>query len=158
MKNHNQIGLDEKKAKHLINGLNNLLADYQLFYMNTRGLHWNIKGEQFFELHVKYEELYNNLVLKIDEIAERVVTLEGVPLHSFVDYLSASSIKAVKNVSKGKEGVQLIVDSLQKVISKQRDLLKLSEEAEDEGTNALMSDYVREQEKLIWMYSSYLNK
>jgi starvation-inducible DNA-binding protein len=126
--------------------------------MNTRGLHWNIKGEQFFELHIKYEELYNNLVLKIDEIAERVVTLEGVPLHSFSDYLNASSIKSVKNVSKGKEGVQLIVESLQKVITKQRDLLKLSDDASDEGTNALMSDYVREQEKLIWMYSSYLNK
>jgi starvation-inducible DNA-binding protein len=158
MKNHNQIGLDEKKAKQLINVLNNLLADYQVFYMNTRGLHWNIKGEQFFELHIKYEELYNNLVLKIDEIAERVVTLEGVPLHSFSDYLNASSIKSVKNVSKGKEGVQLIVESLQKVITKQRDLLKLSDDASDEGTNALMSDYVREQEKLIWMYSSYLNK
>lgn len=158
MKNHNRIGLDEKKTKQLINGLNSLLADYQIFYMNTRGLHWNIKGEQFFELHLKYEELYNNLVLKIDEIAERVLTLEGVPLHSFSDYLNASGIKPAKNVSKGKEGVQLIVNSFQKVIIKQRDLLKLSEEASDEGTNALMSDYVREQEKLIWMYSAYLNK
>ena len=158
MKKHNQIGLDEKKSKQLINSLNNLLADYQVFYMNTRGLHWNIKGEKFFELHVKFEELYNNLVLKIDEVAERVLTLGGTPLHSYTDYLQLSDIKEVKAISKGKEGVELVVDSFQKVIIKQRALLKLSGEADDEGTNALMSDYIREQEKMIWMYSSYLTK
>lgn len=158
MKSYNQIGLDEKKSKQLINNLNNLLADYQVFYMNTRGLHWNIQGEKFFELHVKFEELYNNLVLKIDEVAERVLTLGGTPLHSYSDYLKLSDIKEVKAISKGKEGVNLVVDSFQKVIIKQRAILKLAGEADDEGTNALMSDYIREQEKMIWMYSSYLTK
>ena len=158
MKTHNQIGLDEKKSKQLVNSLNNLLADYQIFYMNTRGLHWNIKGEKFFELHVKFEELYNILVLKIDEIAERVLTVGGTPLHSYTDYLQLSNIKEVKKISKGKKGVELLVDSFQKVIIKQRAILKLSGEAEDEGTSALMSDYIREQEKMIWMYSSYLTK
>lgn len=158
MKTQNQIGLDEKKSKQLVNNLNNLLADYQVFYMNTRGLHWNIKGEKFFELHVKFEELYNNLVLKIDEIAERVLTLGGTPLHSYTDYLQLSNIKEVKEISKAKKGIELVVDSFQKVIIKQRALLKLSGEADDEGTSALMSDYIREQEKMIWMYSSYLTK
>ena len=158
MKNHNHIGLDEKKSTHLITDLNILLADYQLFYMNTRALHWNIKGEKFFELHVKFEELYNNLVLKIDEVAERILTLGGKPLHSYSDYLKLSSVKEAKNISKGIEGVELILNSFQKVIVKQREILKISGDADDEGTNALMSDYIREQEKLIWMYSSYLNK
>ena len=158
MKNHNHIGLDEKKSTRLITDLNILLADYQLFYMNTRALHWNIKGEKFFELHVKFEELYNNLVLKIDEVAERILTLGGTPLHSYSDYLKLSSVKEAKNISKGIEGVELIVNSFQKVIVKQREILKISGDADDEGTNALMSDYIREQEKLIWMYSSYLNK
>ena len=158
MKTQNQIGLDEKKSKQLVNNLNNLLADYQIFYMNTRGLHWNIKGEKFFELHVKFEELYNILVLKIDEIAERVLTLGGTPLHRYTDYLQLSNIKEVKEISKGKKGVELLVDSFQKVIIKQRAILKLSGEANDEGTSALMSDYIREQEKMIWMYSSYLTK
>ncbi len=158
LKKHNQIGLDEKESKLLISGLNNLLADYQVFYMNTRGLHWNIKGEKFFELHLKFEELYNNLVLKIDEIAERVLTLGGTPLHSYTDYLKLSAIKEVRGVSKGIDGIELIINSFQKVIRKQRAILKLSGEADDEGTNALMSDYIREQEKLIWMYSSYLTR
>ena len=110
MKNKNHIGLDGIKSNQLIIDLNALLADYQLFYMNTRGLHWNIKGENFFELHLKFEELYNNLVLKIDEIAERVLTLGGTPVHSYSDYLKLSSVKEAKNISKGIVGVKLIVD------------------------------------------------
>lgn len=156
MKSKNQIGLDTRQSETLVSSLNGLLANYQVFYMNTRGLHWNIKGEKFFELHLKFEELYNNLVLKIDEIAERVLTLGGTPLHSYTDYLKQSAIKETRNVSKGKEGVKLVVDSFQKVIALQRSLLKLSSDADDEGTNALMSDYVREQEKLVWMYTAYL--
>lgn len=69
MKTINQIGLDEAKSKALAEGLNQLLADYMMFYQNTRGLHWNIKGEKFFELHLKFEELYTNLLLKVDDIA-----------------------------------------------------------------------------------------
>jgi starvation-inducible DNA-binding protein len=74
MKQVNRIGLDPNKSAELATKLNTLLANYQVFYMNTRGFHWNIKGEKFFELHVKFEELYNDLILKIDEIAERVLT------------------------------------------------------------------------------------
>ncbi|MBI1221451.1 MAG: DNA starvation/stationary phase protection protein [Bacteroidetes bacterium] len=157
MDNTNLIGLNPEKAHGLAEGLNDLLANYQLFYMNVRGYHWNIKGDKFFELHVKFEELYNNLVLKIDEIAERVLTLGYTPMHAYEDYLKTSSIHANKNTSDGKECVKSIVNSFQIVIEKQRHLLRLSAELEDEGTNALMSDYIREQEKLVWMYASFLD-
>jgi len=154
----NSIGLDKKKTGTLAAQLNNLLADYMLFYQNTRGLHWNIKGEKFFELHLKFEELYTNLLLKVDEVAERILTLGTTPLHTFEDYLKTSSIKSGKNISQPKEAVQLVLDSFQILLIKQRKLLQLSADANDEGTNALMSDYIRDQEKLVWMYSSYLNK
>ncbi len=152
------IGLDKKQSDKLSGKLNNLLADYMVFYQNTRGLHWNIKGDKFFELHLKFEELYNNLLIKIDEVAERILTLEGKPLHTFEDYISDSGIKSLKNVSDGKEGVKSILHSFEVILVKQRELLQLSADADDEGTNALMSDYIREQEKLVWMYSSYLGK
>jgi len=151
----NSIGLESNQAQELITRLNDLLANYQLFYQNTRGFHWNIKGEKFFELHIKFEELYNDLQLKIDEIAERILTLGGVPLHTFMKYAEQSEIKAVENVSDGITAVQSTLDSFQKLLIKQRSLLSLSGEADDEGTNALMSDYIREQEKLVWMYNSY---
>jgi starvation-inducible DNA-binding protein len=127
-----------------------------IFYQNTRGLHWNIKGEKFFELHLKFEELYTNLLLKVDEVAERILTLGVIPLHTFDDYKNTAKIISVKNVSDGKQGVQKILDAFEILIVEQRELLSLSADASDEGTNALMSDYIREQEKLVWMYSAYL--
>lgn len=152
----NQIGLDKDKSKKLADDLNDLLANYQLFYINTRGFHWNIKGDKFFELHAKFEELYTDLQLKIDEVAERVLTLGFQPLHSFTSYLEKSDIKAATNISGGKTAVSEIVNALRIILEKQRNILVESDELNDEGTNALMSDYISQQEKLVWMYSSFL--
>jgi len=156
--NMNSIGLDKSKSRELAKKLNTVLADYMMFYQNTRGLHWNIKGEKFFELHLKFEELYTNLLIKVDEIAERILTLEDTPFHTFDDYKINAEIAIVKDVWEGKIGVQTILDAFKIIIHKQRELLILTAEAGDEGTNALMSDYIREQEKSVWMYSAYLNK
>ena len=127
-----------------------------MHYQNLRGLHWNVKGEKFFELHVKFEELYNDLILKVDEIAERVLTLGGTPIHSYSDYLAKSSIKEMKNVTDANGTVSSVLESFETLLKKQRHLLTLSGDADDEGTNALMSDYIREQEKLVWMYSAFM--
>jgi starvation-inducible DNA-binding protein len=152
----NRIGLDQNQTKELAKMLNDLLANYQVFYMNVRGFHWNIKGEKFFELHLKFEEMYNDLLIKVDEIAERVLTLGQTPVHAYSDYLAHSSIKEAKDYSGGKETVGSLLNSLEILISKQREILDLSGDVDDEGTNALMSDYIREQEKLVWMYSSFM--
>jgi starvation-inducible DNA-binding protein len=158
MDNTNRIGLDKDKAKHLAEKLNELLANYSIFYQNTRGYHWNIMGEKFFELHVKFEELYNDLLLKIDEVAERILTLGHTPKHNYVDYRTTSKIKESAQVSDGIKAVEDILSSFQIIIILQRELLGISADADDEGTNALMSDYIGVQEKLVWMYSSFLNK
>ncbi|MBW8200404.1 Dps family protein [Flagellimonas abyssi] len=156
--NLNQIGLDRTASNDLADKLNELLANYQIFYMNARGFHWNIKGEKFFELHLKFEELYNDSLVKIDEIAERILTLGFTPPHTFGDYIELSKIKVAKNISNGTEAIQLILKGYEVLLPLERELLELSGESNDEGTNALMSDYIREQEKLIWMYSAYLNQ
>lgn len=154
----NKIGLDAKKSKAIAASLNDLLANYMVFYQNTRGFHWNIKGNMFFELHLKFEELYNNLLLKIDEVAERILTLGTVPLHTFDDYSTTAQIKAAKNISDGEKAVKHILDAFQVLITKQRALAKLTADADDEGTNALVTDYLREQEKMVWMYSAFISK
>ena len=153
-----KIGLDEAKSKHLADELNNLLATYMIFYQNARGFHWNIKGDKFFELHLKFEELYTNLLIKVDEVAERILTLDNTPYHTFQDYEINASIKPTKDISDGTKAIENILKTFKELIIKQRALLSLSSEADDEGTNALMSDYIREQEKLVWMYSAYLKK
>ena len=77
----------------LVERLNRLLADYQIFYQNLRGLHWNVKGPQFFMLHEKYEELYNEAAETVDEVAERILMIGGQPLHTFTDYLKTAELK-----------------------------------------------------------------
>lgn len=152
----NQIGLDEQQAARLADQLNGLLANYQLFYINARGFHWNITGDKFFELHAKFEELYTDALVKIDEVAERILTLGHHPLHSFSDYVQTAEIREVTNVSDGKTAVQHVIDAFRTLLMQERDLLELAQQAGDEGTGALMSDYIREQEKSVWMYSAFL--
>ena len=154
----NAIGLDKKKSKQLADKLNVLLANYSIFYQNTRGFHWNIKGDKFFELHLKFEELYNDLLLKIDEVAERILTLGFNPEHNYSSYARVSAVKESARVTDGIKSVEQILHAFREIIIIQREILELSADARDEGTNALMSDYIRAQEKQVWMYSAFLKK
>ena len=150
------LGLDKQKTKELVNELNVLLASFQGYYQNTRGLHWNIKGKNFFELHMKFEEFYTDAQEKVDLIAERILTLQGVPLHTFEDYTSVSKVPVGKNISNDVEAVKLVVNSLSALLKIERSILELSDEADDEGTNSMMSDFISEQEKTIWMMNAWL--
>lgn len=158
MTDTNRIGIESQAATEIVDHLNTLLANYQIFYQNARGFHWNIKGEKFFELHLKFEELYNDLLLKVDEVAERILTLGATPLHAYSQFQQVSTIKEVINAHAPEPIIQNILDSFKVLIGLQRKLLTLSGEADDEGTSALMSDYIRAQEKMVWMYSAYLGQ
>ena len=152
------LGLDTSKTKEINLKLNDLLASFQTYYQNLRGIHWNIKGRRFFELHMKFEELYTDATIKIDEIAERILTLGGQPLHTFEDYLNTSKVVVGKNVTNDEKSVQLIITSLSSLLQLERTILRLSGDAQDEGTNSLMSDFIAEQEKTVWMMQSWLNE
>jgi starvation-inducible DNA-binding protein len=150
------IGIDRKKSAQLTEKLNELLANYQVFYQNLRGFHWNIQGPSFFELHAKYEQLYTVANEAVDAIAERILTLEGRPMHAFSSYLNTASINEVKEADTSRETVSATLENLKVLIALEREILNLSDDADDEGTSALMSDYIREQEKTIWMLKAYL--
>lgn len=154
----NSLGLPVKESEILVTDLNSLLSNFQIYYQNLRGLHWNIRGKRFFDLHIKFEELYNDSQLKIDLIAERILTLGGVPLHTFSDYIENSKLKVGKNISKDTEAVQLVVDSLVELLKIERVILKQSGEINDEGTNSMMSDFIQEQEKTIWMLKAWMEE
>ncbi|ARV10810.1 DNA starvation/stationary phase protection protein [Winogradskyella sp. PC-19] len=154
----NSIGLDTGKTKALAKDLNQLLANFQLYYQNLRGIHWNIKGRAFFDLHVKFEELYTDANLKVDEIAERILTLGATPLHTFDDYTKAAKVPVGKNISKDIDAVQLIVNSLTELLKIERQILNKSDVANDEGTNSMMSDFITEQEKTVWMMKAWLGE
>lgn len=150
------LGLERDKVSELNINLNKLLANFQVYYQNLRGLHWNIKGKSFFELHLKFEELYTDSQEKIDMIAERILTLEGTPMHTFEDYVRHAEVAVGKNICNDRESVDLIVNSLSTLIGIERQILNQSDEADDEGTNAMMSDFISEQEKTIWMMKAWL--
>jgi len=151
------LGLDVNKTENLIVNLNELLSNFQVYYQNLRGLHWNIKGKSFFELHVKFEELYTDSQEKIDLIAERILTLGGTPLHTFEEYSAISKVAVGKNITNDVESVQLVVNSLSELLKIERVILKESDKANDEGTNSMISDFIAEQEKTIWMLNAWLN-
>ena len=154
----NSIGLDTKKTKVLADDLNQLLANFQLYYQNLRGIHWNIRGRAFFDLHVKFEELYTDANLKVDEIAERILTLGATPLHTFEDYTQAAKVPVGKNISKDEKAVELIVESLSELLKMERAILEYAGDANDEGTNSMMSDFITEQEKTVWMMKAWLGE
>lgn len=151
------IGLDKKQVGELNISLNELLSNFQVYYQNLRGLHWNIKGKKFFELHVKFEEFYTDSQEKIDVIAERILTLGGAPLHTFSDYVAHAKVPVGKNITNDVEGVSLVVNSLSELLKIERSILEESDVANDEGTNAMMSDFIAEQEKTIWMLNAWLS-
>ena len=133
--------------------LQNLLASYAVFTQNTRDFHWNIRGKNFFTLHEKLEELYNDLSEKADEVAELILTLGEKPETRFSAYLEISQIKEAHGVSDDTLVAQSVVNSLQILMDSQQAIL---DKADDEAVAGLMSDNVREQKKLQWMYKAYL--
>lgn len=156
MSDTNAIGLHQGSASDLAAKLNELLANYQIFYMNVRGYHWNVKGPNFFELHEKFEEFYTDLLAKVDEVAERILTLGHKPVHAYSDYTSLSRIKEDKDVHDGEACVRGVLSGFQTLIEFQREILSVASDADDEGTASQISDYIREQEKTVWMLGAYL--
>ncbi|WP_298370981.1 Dps family protein [uncultured Lutibacter sp.] len=152
-----KIGLNEDYKMDVTNKLNVLLADFQIHYMNLRGLHWNVKGRNFFLLHEKFEELYNSTNDVVDEIAERILTLGLQPLHTFEDYLGNKTIAIVKNTSNGDDAVNSILNNLNLLLVQEREIMEMASDNNDEGTASLMSDLISEQEKLTWMLTAYLS-
>ena len=154
----NSLGLPIKESEELVNELNGLLSNFQIYYQNLRGLHWNIRGKRFFDLHLKFEELYNDSQIKIDLIAERVLTLGGTPLHTFADYIENSKLQIGKSISKDVEAIQLILESLSVLLQVERVILAKAADINDEGTNSMMSDFIAEQEKTNWMLKAWMEE
>ena len=131
--------------KPVVEELNILLADYHLYYQKLRNFHWNVKGHHFFQLHVQFEEMYNDSKIKIDEIAERILTLRFQPLSNYSDYLDNASLK------------EALIKDNDLLLKQMRKTVELASEAGDEGTIDMLGAYIRELEKNTWMLESWTN-
>lgn len=146
--------VDAKVADSVVKELQVLLADFQLFYTNLRGFHWNVKGPNFQQLHEQYEEMYDNTADKVDEVAERILMLGQTPAHKFSEYLTVSTIKETGVISNATEIAKTILDNIKTLIAQERKVMDIANEGDDEATAAMMSDYIREQEKTVWLIVS----
>ena len=158
MKTLDYLKLNESSVVNVVSALQQLLADFQVHYINLRGFHWNIKGHGFFVLHSKFEELYDDAAEKVDEIAERILILGGIPSNKFSEYLNVAKVNEISGVTSGSEAVEQILSTYRLLIEEERAILSLACEVGDEVTVAMMSDYLKEQEKLVWMLVAFSSK
>jgi starvation-inducible DNA-binding protein len=151
-----KIGLERGYTEKVAGKLNALLSDVQVFYMNVRGYHWNITGKHFFLLHAKFEELYDKLNDMADEVAERILMLGGSPVHAFSKYLKMASLSEKENVTSSEETVKEVLNGIEQLLKGEREILSMAADAGDDGTVDLMTGFIEDQEKMVWMYSAFL--
>ena len=151
----NYLNLDKSKTKETVGELNILLSDYQLYYQKLRNYHWNIVGQNFFDLHEQFEEMYDDAKLKIDEIAERILTLRFQPESNLTTYLKLSNIKESSSDVTDKEMVTNLLDDHGTIIKQMRKTTEVADANGDEGTIDLIGAYIRELEKTSWMLDAW---
>ena len=157
--NAKEISLEEVKVKPVVDHLNDLLANYHIHYQKLRGCHWNVKGTSFFTLHLKFEELYTAALVTIDELAERILSLGKPPISTFKDYIETSSIKETQTIGlKDTLMVKAIIDDLAALIKMEREILTITADAGDDGTNDMINRFMQFNEKNTWMLRSFVNE
>jgi len=154
----NYLGLDEKKTVNTVKELNVLLADYHLYYQKLRNFHWNVMGKNFFDLHVKFEELYEDAKTKVDEIAERILTLRFQPTSNLSDYMEISSIKESPSNISDSDMIKTLLNDHGILLKQLRKVSEIAEKGGDDGTIDLMGGYIRELEKTSWMLDAWKMK
>lgn len=152
------LGLDEKQTSNTVQELNVLLADYHLYYQKLRNYHWNVIGKNFFDLHEKFEELYDDAKLKVDEIAERILTLRFQPTSNLSDYLKKSNLKESESDLSDSEMIHNLLVDHGILLKQMRKVVETAEKGGDEGTIDLIGAYIRELEKTSWMLDAWKMK
>ncbi|MCP9199872.1 DNA starvation/stationary phase protection protein [Gramella sp. GC03-9] len=154
----NYLGLDATKTKNTVKELNVLLADYHIYYQKLRNFHWNVIGKNFFDLHEKFEELYDDAKLKVDEIAERILTLRFQPTSNLSDYLKASNLEEASSDLTDSKMIELLLKDHGLILKQMRKVVETADKANDEGTIDLIGAYIRELEKTSWMLDAWKMK
>ena len=144
-----------KLNQNTIEALNVVLADYHLYYQKLRNFHWNITGPHFFELHTKFEELYEAAKLKIDEIAERILTLRGKPISNYTTYLVTSTIKESDTNLVDHEMVSAILEDHEILLKALKKVIQVASDVDDDGTLDIIGTYIGEIEKTSWMLNAW---
>jgi starvation-inducible DNA-binding protein len=150
--------MSDEKLVPVVVELNTLLANYHVYYQKLRSFHWNILGKNFFDLHEKFEELYTNAQTKIDEIAERVLTLKYHPISKMSDYLEISAVNESSPLLTDSEMIEILINDHKLILAQMKVVIDHANKAGDEGTIDLIGAYIRELEKASWMLNAWTKK
>lgn len=143
----------------LLNKLNDFLADQQIFYVKLHNLHWYVKGQAFFTLHAKFEELYDQAATVVDDVAERILALGGSPIASMKKALEASSLSELDDEKiSGQEAARVLLEDIKTLKEKSKEIRGLAAEDGDGVTEDQFNNYAGTYEKLIWMLAAYLEE
>lgn len=145
------IGISEANREEIAGGLKALLADSYTLYLQTHNFHWNVTGPRFRDLHLMFEEQYTELALAVDDIAERIRTLDVAAPGTYKEFARLSSIEEVDGVPTANAMVDFLTKGHEQVVKTCRVVLKTAQQADDESTASLVSDRMRIHEKAAWM-------
>lgn len=151
----NYLNMNDEKLLPVVIELNTLLAEYHIYYQKLRNYHWNILGKNFFDLHDKFEELYGQARIRIDEIAERILTLRYHPVSKYSDYLRISKLEESESIKTDREMVTGILNDHRMLLAQMRTVMLHAENAKDEGTLDMLGAYIRDMEKASWMLNAW---
>ncbi|MGL6229341.1 MAG: Dps family protein [Culicoidibacterales bacterium] len=147
---------EQKTPTALTIETNNFLANLNVMYVKLHNLHWNVTGMGFFEIHVKLEELYTDITLDLDEVAERILTIGHKPLASLKEYLQVATISEIASQNiKATAAIQVAIADYVILLQQSQAILALAEEANDLGTQDLMGGLISKYEKTLWMLEAY---
>lgn len=153
---HMNIGIDAEQRASVAEGLKHLLADSYTLYLQTHNFHWNVTGPRFRDLHLLFEEHYNELAVAVDDIAERIRTLGAPAPGTYREFAALSNIVEVEGEVGAEDMVRILTASHEQVVRTCREVLGKAQEADDESSAALISDRMRIHEKTAWMLRSLL--
>lgn len=138
--------------ENILNDLNTFLCNLNVFYRKLQNYHWNIKGKDFFVIHEKLEEYYNEINMQIDEIAEHILSVDGQPLGTLKDYIENTKITEAKNE---KIEATVIFKELKKdfalLLSEAISIKKHADEKNEYKTSAMMDEFIEKYTKTLWM-------
>ncbi|WP_055445898.1 Dps family protein [Lacinutrix mariniflava] len=149
------LNMQDEKLLPVVMELNTLLSDYNLYYQKLRSFHWNIQGRNFFDLHKQFETMYNEAKVKVDEIAERILTLRHHPVSKFSDYLKISSLSEASVMISDKDMIEELLNDHKIMLAQMSHVVSKAESAKDEGTIDLIGAYIRELEKTSWQLNAW---
>ena len=146
----------KKENDVLTESLNTQVANFSVLYMKLHNYHWYVKGENFFTLHVKFEELYTEVALHLDTIAERMLSLRSVPTATLEEQLQLSSIKEATGDENAQDMVKTLADDFNTICSQLTKGIALAEDNDDQPTADMFIAIRNSLEKHRWMLAAYL--